>query len=289
VVPISQTRPPFWRYNYPGKQILFSAYHMSPGNLDAYIRELRRRRPPWLHGYPSLLALVAGYILERKIDLGYCVRWVTIGAENLLPQQAELIKQAWGVYPFQHYGMVEAVANISECAHDQLHVDEDFAAVEFIPNLDGPGYKVIGTNFTNLATPLLRYDVQDLVTLTNVTCSCGRPGRVVASVDGREEDYIILRNGARLGRMDHIFKDLVKIREAQLYQKHPGEMTIRVVRGERYSKADEIALLNEVQKRVGSNIEVRVEYVERLERSSAGKLRFVISDMPAGQLEHMLS
>ena len=93
--------------------------------------------------------------------------------------------------PLQHYGMAEAVANISECEHDQLHVDEDCAAVEFIPNSDGPGYKIIGTNFTNLATPLLRYDVQDLVTLTNVTCSCGRPGRVVASVDGRAEDYII--------------------------------------------------------------------------------------------------
>jgi phenylacetate-CoA ligase len=228
-------------------------------------------------------------MLERKIDPGYCVRWITIGAENLLPQQAELIQQAWGVYPLQHYGMAEAVANISECQHGRLHVDEDFAVVEFIPNPDGPGFKIIGTNFTNLATPLLRYDVQDLVTLTDVTCACGRPGRVVASVDGREEDYIILRNGARLGRMDHIFKDSVNIREAQLYQKNPGEMTIRVVRSERYSKADETALLNEVQKRVGSNIEMRVEYVERLERSSTGKLRFVISDMPAGQLEHMLS
>jgi phenylacetate-CoA ligase len=89
--------------------------------------------------------------------------------------------------------------------------------------------------------------------------------------------------------MDHIFKDLINIREAQLYQKHPGEMTIRVVRGERYSKADETALWHEVWKRVGSNIDMRVEYVERLERSSTGKLRFVISDMPAGQLKHVLS
>jgi phenylacetate-CoA ligase len=233
--------------------------------------------------------LISGHILEKKLDLGYCVRWVTIGAENILPQQAALIKQALGVRPLQHYGMAEAVANISECEHNQLHVDEDFAAVEFISNPDGAGYKVIGTNFTNLATPFLRYDVQDLVTLTSAPCSCGRPGRVVASVDGRAEDYIILRNGARLGRMDHIFKDLVNIREAQLYQKYPGKMTIRVVRGHRYSKADEVALLNEIQKRVGRNIDIRVEYVERLERSSTGKLRFVVSEMPAGQLEHALS
>jgi phenylacetate-CoA ligase len=289
VAPLSQTRPPFWRYNFPGKQILFSAHHMSHDNLDAYIGELFRRQPLWLHGYPSLLALVAGHVLERGMDLDYRVRWITIGAENLLPQQIELIQQAFGVHPKQHYGIAEAVANISECDHGQLHVDEDFAAVEFIPNPHGPGYKVIGTNLTNPATPLLRYDVQDLVTLAEATCPCGRPGRIVASVDGRAEDYIVLRNGARLGRLDHIFKDLVNIREAQIYQKYPGEIIIRVVRGDGYSETDEVALLKETQKRLGSDTEICIDYVESLERSRTGKLRFVISEIPEGQLENIKS
>jgi len=289
VVPLSQTQPPFWRYNFPGKQILFSAYHMSPATLGHYINELRRRRPPWLHGYPSLLALLAAYILESGTDLGYEIRWVTVGAENLLPQQSDLIERAFGVRPRQHYGMAEAVANISECEYGALHVDEDFAAVEFIPNPDGPGYKIIGTNFTNLATPLLRYDVQDLVTLANDACPCGRPGRVVASVDGRLEDYIILRNGARLGRMDHIFKDMMNIREAQIYQKRPGEIIIRVVRSSHYTDADEAKLLRETRKRVGNDTDIFIEYVEALERSSTGKLRFVISEIPEGQLERMSS
>ncbi len=219
VVPLSQTRPPFWRYNYPGKQILFSAYHMSFKNMAVYVDELRRRQPPWLHGYPSLLTLIASYLLETGIDLGYQVQWITVGAENLLPQQADLMQRAFGVRPKQHYGMAEAVANISECEYGNLHVDEDFAAVEFIPNPECPGYKVIGTNFTNPVTPLLRYDVQDVVALTDETCSCGRPGRIVERIDGRQEDYVILKNGARLGRMDHIFKDLINIREAQIYQR----------------------------------------------------------------------
>ena len=266
---------------------MFSAYHMSPTNMGYYVDELRRRRPPWLHGYPSLLALLAAYILESGADLGYKVRWVTTGAENLLPQQADVIERAFGVRPKQHYGMAEAVANFSECEYGALHVDEDFAAVEFIPNPDGPGFRVIGTNFTNLATPLLRYDVQDIVTVTDAECSCGRPGRVVASIDGRCEDYVILKNGARLGRMDHIFKDMVNIREAQIYQKTPGEIIIRVVRGGRYTETDERALLREARKRVGDNTEILIEYVDRLERSGAGKLRFVISDIEHGQLERI--
>lgn len=288
VVPLSQVRPPFWRYDYPGRRILFSGYHMSPGNLGAYVEELRRRRPPWLHGYPSLLALLAAYILESGTNIGYKIHWITVGAENLLPQQSDLIECAFGVRPKQHYGLAEAVANISECEYGRLHVDEDFAAVEFVPNPEGTGFKVIGTNFSNPATPLMRYDTKDMVALDDTQCSCGRPGRLVASIDGREEDYVILKNGIRLGRLDHIFKDMINIREAQIYQKRQGEIIIRVIKGNFYSDKDEVKLLQEARKRVGEDTEIRIEYVACLERSRTGKLRFVVSDIPAGQLGRCL-
>ena len=283
LVPLKASKPPFWRYNIPARQVMFSAYHMSPENLRAYVDELRRRRLPWIHGYPSLLAVLAAYILDEGLDLGYSVRWITLGAENVLPQQVALLEKAFGVRPRQHYGMAEAVANISECELGCLHVDEDFAAVEFLPNPNGAGERVIGTNLSNPATPLLRYEVGDLVTLGG-TCACGRPGRVVAAIDGRNEDYIILRNGARLGRMDHIFKDMVNIREAQIYQREPGVITLRVVRRAGYSEVDERRLLEETRKRVGDDTEIRVEYWERLERSRTGKLRFVVSDIASGKL-----
>lgn len=284
VVPVGQTRPPFWRYNYAGRQILFSGYHMSPGNMSAYVDELRKRRPPWLHGYPSLIALLASYVLENSIDLGYSVRWITLGAENVLPQQVEIIERAFGIRPRQHYGMAEGVANISECERGALHVDEDYSAVEFVPNPDGPGYRIVGCNFTNAATPLLRYDVGDVVT-PGGACNCGRPGRVIMAIDGRSEDYVLLRNGARLGRLDHIFKDLTNVREAQIYQPAVGKLLLRVVRGSGYGPEDENALLAEARKRVGGEAEIEIQYVDRLPRSRTGKLRFVISDVKEGKLE----
>jgi len=285
IVPLSQNRPPFWRYNYPARQILFSGYHMSPDNTGDYVAKLRKSQPPWLHGYPSLLALLASFMLDTNKELGYQPKWITTGAENLLPQQASLMEKAFGVKPIQHYGLAEAVANISECPEGRLHVDEDFSAVEFIPNEDGPGYRIVGTNFTNPATPLIRYDTGDIAWLSDEkSCPCGRPGRIVSRIDGRKEDYVILRNGARIGRMDHIFKDLINIREAQIYQQHPEEIILRIVKGKNFSQKDEDALLSEARKRVGDDTEIHVDYVDSIERSKRGKLRFVVSDIPEGRL-----
>jgi phenylacetate-CoA ligase len=285
VVPASQSDPPFWRYNYAGRQILFSGYHMSPANLPSYATELRRRRPPWLFGYPSLLSLLASYVLDTGVDLGYSVRWITTGAESLLPHQADAIRRAFGVRPLQHYGLTEAVANISECERGALHVDEDFAPVEFVPE-NGSAYKVVGTNYSNPAAPLLRYETQDLVTVKpDAACACGRAGRVVKSLDGRIEDYVVLENGSRIGRMDHVFKDMVNIKEAQIRQERPGQMTIYIVRGVSYSARDDDILLREAGKRVGAEMDVEVAYVDDLPRTPTGKLRLVVSDVQGASID----
>ena len=157
-MPREQMDPPFWRMNLPGRQVVFSGYHMSAKNLPSYCAELRRRQPPWLHGYPSLLTLLAAHLHETGFDLGYQVRWVTIGAESLLPHQAAMIERAFGVKPIQHYGLAEGVANVSECELGSLHVDEDFAAVEFLPLEQTALYRIVGTDFSNPAMPLIRYD-----------------------------------------------------------------------------------------------------------------------------------
>ncbi len=284
VVPLSQTEPPFWRIDRPGRRILMSAYHMSEETMDAYVDILRERQPPWLHGYPSLLALLAQHVLRRGRALEYPVQWITAGAENLLTHQAQAIAAAFGVEPVQHYGMAEAAANASQCPAGNLHIDEDFAGVELLSEPGSEGHKIVGTNFSNLAAPLIRYEIGDVAGQLLDSCGCRLPGRAIRRIDGRAEDYVILRNGAKLGRLDHVFKDLVNIREAQILQRQPGAAIFRIVRGPAYTEADEQMLLDEARKRLGSEFEITVDYVETIHRSSRGKLRFVVSDLPEGSI-----
>jgi phenylacetate-CoA ligase len=260
---------------------MFSAYHLREETAAHYLRQIRRSKATWLHGYPSLLALLASYALDgRRLDFHHGIRHITAAAENLLPQQKELMREAFGVSPINHYGQAEMVAQISECPRGRLHVDEDFSLVEFVPVVDGPpdAYHVVGTSFLNLSFPLIRYDTGDIARISGKRCGCGRPGRVVDAIDGRMEDYVVLSNGTRLGRLDHIFKDMVHIREAQLYQARAGELEVRIVRDEGFGRPQERRLRQEIQKRVGNFLKFDIRYVDALEHTSAGKLRFVISD-----------
>lgn len=278
-IPASQKEPPFWRNNYAGRQIVFSSLHTSPNHFRHCVDELRKRKPVWLHGLASQITLLASYLVDAKTDLGYQIRWITTSSENLLPEQKALMEKVFGVRPKQHYAMVEAMANISECEHGKLHVDEDYAAVEFEP-VDGTLYRIVGTNMTNPVTPLIRYDCHDLVTIyPDETCSCGRPGRVVSSIDGRYDDYVILKDGTRLGRLERLFTSLPAVREAQIRQGKLGEIEVLVRPLSNYTKRDDEQLRQTLSKMITDGSRVTVEYVDEIERTPGGKLRFVVSTL----------
>ncbi|MGA9762909.1 MAG: hypothetical protein WBQ14_10855 [Gaiellaceae bacterium] len=227
------------------------------------------------------MALIASYLVETKTDLGYEVRWITTSSENLLPMHADLMERAFGVRPVQHYGMVEAIGNLSECDKGKLHVDEELGSIEFIPITESL-YRVVGTNVTNRAMPLIRFECNDHVTIDpGESCSCGRPGRVITRVDGRQEDYVVLQNGVRLGRVDRIFFGLPNIREAQIRQERIGEMQVLVRRGTQYGKEDEERLRAEIAKTIHDGTRVTIDYVDDIERTASGKLRLVVSSVAA--------
>jgi phenylacetate-CoA ligase len=277
VVP-SGSGSPYWRTNASRRQTMFSIFHLRPDTLPLYVEELKRRRVPWLHGYPSVLAILAGYLLEQGIDLRDQTRWVTTGAENLMPHQRELLQRAFGVRPRQHYGLAEGVANLSECPAGRLHVDEDFAAVEFVPR-DDSTFGLVGTSLANPAFCLIRYDTGDRVALSDdQSCPCGRPGRLVDRIDGRREDMIVLPDGTRLGRLAHIFQHLDGIAEAQIVQDRGGAVVVKVVPVGRFEQADRDAVMAAARRRLGPDIPIAIERSESIPRSNSGKLRFVISE-----------
>ena len=274
IVPIQQKSAPYWRLNWPSKQVMYSAYHISDDTLDYYIHDIIERDLRWLHGYPSIISLIAAHMISKNLRNVANVEVITIGAENLSQHQHRMIKDAFGISPRQHYGMAEGVANISENKKGELLIDEDFSVVEFSDPSDSGSRNVIGTNFTNKAFPLLRYDTSDQVEL-----QANGEKRIVSSINGRSEDYLVLQNGAKVGRLDHILKDAVNVKESQFVQQIPGFAELKIVASERFTKNDEKSLQREIDNFLGSEINIDIVTVSEIEKTKSGKLKFVVSDL----------
>jgi phenylacetate-CoA ligase len=208
------------------------------------------------------------------------VKWVTIGAENLQDSHREKIERAFGVIPRQHYGLAESVANASECMRGRLHIDEDFSHVELIPLENNEGlFRIIGTNWSNLAMPLLRYDTGDLASCDDTICDCGLKWRTINSIDGRLDDMITLPSGAKVGRLANIFKDFSEIREAQIHQSPRGNITLHIVPGNGFDSASTPKkLIHSATSKLGTNVPIGIKLVGSLPRTKAGKLRLVVVD-----------
>ena len=282
VVPRAQTRPPFWRRNLPARQVLFSAYHLSEATVADYWAELCRRQVPWLHGYPSMLHALASLAERAQLPPLAGVRCITTGAENLLANQRAVIERVFGCRVRQHYGLAEAVANMSEWQDGRMRVDEDFAYVEFVPIPQWPGqFRIVGTNWANPAVPLLRYDTGDVASLEpGVSMSPDGTWRPVAAVDGRQEDTVVLPSGALVGRLDHIFKDMTAIREARILQPRRDKLVFEIVQEPDFRTGrDDVRLLREARLRLGEEIAIELAYVAALPRTHTGKLRFVVSQI----------
>ena len=119
----------------------------------------------------------------------------------MLESQKENIKKVFNVKLIEHYGLAEGVSNISENINGNFEIDQDFAYTELINNNNNER-KIIGTNYSNIAFPLIRYDTGDVALVDE------NDNDKILSILGRVEDYIILPNGVKLGRLDHIFKDI---------------------------------------------------------------------------------
>ncbi len=274
IVPITQTKPPFWRENKPCRQTYFSAFHQKPEFLDYYIKFIKEKKITWLHGYPSILTTLANRILETGTKLED-IKFVTLGAENLLEYQKEALTKAFGTAPYQHYGMSEGVANFSQYPNQTMIVDEDYAAVEFIPLGNNSSFKIIGTTLTNYAMPLLRWDMRDTATYKENSSK----GRIITSIDGRIEDYVTLPNGTKVGKLDHVFKDTVKIKEAQIRQNSDYSLEIFYCSSVD-NVDDDIALAMKIlHETLGNDIPIKFVKVPELKKTPNGKLRFIVSEI----------
>lgn len=288
IVPLTQSRPPFWRVNWLHNQLLLSNFHMSPENLPAYFEQMRRFKPTVLDGYPSSVYVFAKVLLNRGERLP--LNAVLTSSETLFDFQREAMEEAFQCKVYDYYGAAERVVFAAECGRREgHHLFPEYGITEITdeagqPLADGSEGIMVGTSLQNYGMPLLRYVTSDRTALTGRPCSCGLPLPLMREVTTKAEDVLRLKDGRLISPsvLTHPFKPLNEIDGSQLVQTALDRLLVRLVPRHDFTPALGERLVRDLKARLGEDMQVELEFVTELPRTKAGKFKWVINEIGLG-------
>ncbi|MCP9496444.1 MAG: hypothetical protein MSG64_18535 [Pyrinomonadaceae bacterium MAG19_C2-C3] len=281
VEPNPNSAGPYYRFNYVERQAYLSPFHLRPDTVASYVEALAKHDVQWLHGYAVSYYLLAKLILEQGLTVPP-LRAVCTTSEKVTPEMRSVMERAYGCRVHEEYSTVENVLFASECESGRLHVSPDAAVVEILREdgspceADEPG-EVVATGLMRDYQPLIRYRLGDVAAWDGRECACGRKMPVLKEVLGRIEDVVIAPDGRRMVRFHGIFAEQPNVREGQIVQEALNRIRVRVAPTKDFGAADVHDIEKRMQARLGSQVEIIVESVERIPRTAAGKFQAVVS------------
>lgn len=283
VVPLHQTKPPFWRKNYINNQLFLSSFHLKEENLPYYFEKLSKDKIKFIEGYPSTIYILALYL--KKSGRTFPMQAVLTSSETLFPIQRQAIENAFSCKVFDFYGMAERVVYASECdRHEGHHLNMDYGITEFLDSNNRPVEagclgKIVATSIHNFAMPLIRYQTNDSCALKTQRCSCGREFPLMDDVATKNEAIISLRDGRLISPsvLTHPFKPMKNIIESQIIQEDLDLLVVKLVVNEKFSKNEEKILIKAFKERLGNEVDIEIEYLDFIPKTENGKFKWVVS------------
>jgi len=107
---------------------------------------------------------------------------------------------------------------------------------------------------------------------------------LMEDVTTKAEDTLTLKDGRLISPsvLTHPFKPMNSVEESQIIQKEYDRIVIKIVPRMDYGQGNTDYLIREMKTRLGQEVRVEIEIVDRLERAQSGKFRWVISEVPLG-------
>ena len=267
------------------QKLLLSAYDLSDESMASYAERLRKFKPRLLISYPGPLATFCKFLEQRGIVI-VGLQAVIMSAEQLHDWQRELIERVLSAPVFDRYGCREFGNIAHECSfHQGYHVNSERFLVEILdencrPVGVGQTGGVFITDLDNYAFPFIRYAMGDRAVRSDRICSCGRGLPLIAHFEGRVMEVVECPNGNRLGGtfftiiLRHSLPALLRFQVEQLQR---DLMVVRLVMPSDVIPSEEEAVLAAIREKCGSEMKVRIEYVDEIPLTGSGKEKLVIA------------
>ena len=167
------------------------------GSIRRALELIEELEPAVLICRPGGLQLLAEQVCDRGRRLSTPLSIVSCGA-NLYSDDRRRFTEVLNATICDLYALSECSGVASTCPRGRFHVHWELASVEIIDPATGepakpeqPG-KIVVTDLSRQAMPIIRYETGDWATGAALECPCGLPGPCLLSVDGRDGCYFRL-------------------------------------------------------------------------------------------------
>lgn len=278
--------PPYWVAASGGQRLVLSSYHLNAATLPAYTRALREFAPDMLFGYPTSLDALCT-LLERTGERVSIPR-VLCSSEVLHTETWHAAQSHLGCRIVDYYGQAERVAFAYAMEPEGYRFLPGYAHVELVHREtqgDRQLLEVVGTSLWNHAMPLVRYCTGDLIRVPKdwgpaelEELAFGL--RTFSGVLGRDSDILLSPEGVKITGLSHFHRNIAHLRRVQIVQESLQQVRMRVIVTPLFSAQDEARLLSNVREKLPTSMQVTIERVDALERTTLGKTPFVIHRPP---------
>lgn len=172
--------------------------------IEVIRAKLLSAQPHLLTVYPSILERLTKELSKQDRQLiARRLKAISVNSEMSSQSQRDYMSEEWGVPVLDEFCSEEiSTMMFHQCPHKNYHTHHDLSVIESVgddgmPLPCGVEGSLIATSLWNYAMPMIRYNQQDRIILSDKseTCSCGIKFPLVESFEGRTNDAFILRSG----------------------------------------------------------------------------------------------
>jgi len=280
----------FWKTDKASNVRYYSTFHMNGDFIEHYLADMKKFKPEYLVGFPSTICEIARYGANSGVEFPKgIVKAVFPTAETVTEEVRSTIENYFHTEVYDQYASSEGAPFIFECPQRELHLELQSGVFEVLDDNDQDSNygRLIVTAFTTEGTPLIRYDIGDMIELKEGTCTCGNNNPLVNQILGRIDDYVYSPQIGKinLGNVSNSLKNTYGIALFQVVQNELDKITINMVIDDKlYTDKVERIFLSNWRDRVGQQMQIELKKVEDIPVEKSGKFRMVKNN-----IKHLLS
>lgn len=279
-----------WKYDWKNRTLVFDTYHLNEENIEKILKKIVEWKAEYLHTYPSAALILCDYLKKNKINYSSSLKAILVTSENLYEGQKETIEKYLHAKCFTFYGHSEcsALASWCECSN-KYHIESEYGYIELVDEegriINEPDKigEIVCTGFDNFAMPFIRYKTGDYSSYAKKqSCACGRNYILLNDIFGRwTQEMFIGKKGNKISMTAiNMHSDIFKnVENYQFVQDEPGVCILRIVKNSYYSSEDGKSILAELKKKFDDSLDIQLEYVNSIEKTTRGKQRFIIQNI----------